>query len=151
MKARYRIPAALLVFVGVGCSAVGCAAQQLQSRAPGVEPHYRHEAVANGAPPAGPFVIDSQRSSGELLTQSMAIMSREMRQAPMSGDPDHDFASMMIPHHQGAIDMAKVEVLYGKDPVLRRLAQEIIVTQDSEIAVMKRQLQRNSSQRSVPR
>jgi uncharacterized protein (DUF305 family) len=47
---------------------------------------------------------------------------------------------MMIPHHQGAIDMAKAELLYGKDPVLRRLAQEIITTQNSEIQVMRRQL-----------
>lgn len=70
----------------------------------------------------------------------MAIMSREMMRAPMSGDPDRDFVSMMIPHHQGAIDMAKVEVLYGKDPALRRLAQEIIVTQGSEIALMERGL-----------
>lgn len=70
----------------------------------------------------------------------MAVMSRDMMQAPMTGDPDRDFASMMIPHHQGAIDMAKVEVLYGKDPVLRRLAQEIIVTQGAEIALMRRQL-----------
>jgi uncharacterized protein (DUF305 family) len=70
----------------------------------------------------------------------MAVMSRDMMQAPMTGNPDRDFASMMIPHHQGAIDMAKVEVLYGKDPVLRRLAQEIIVTQGAEIALLRRQL-----------
>lgn len=114
-------------------------------------PPHGHEVAASVAPPAGPFVIDSQKSSGELLAESMAIMSRDMRHAPMSGDADHDFASMMIPHHQGAIDMAKVEVLYGKDPVLRRLAQEIIVTQDSEITVMKRQLQRNSTRTSVRR
>lgn len=85
-------------------------------------------------------MIDSSRTSEQLLAQSMAVMSRDMRAAPMSGNPDRDFASMMIPHHQGAIDMAKVEVLYGKDPALRRLAQEIIVTQESEIAVMRRQL-----------
>jgi uncharacterized protein (DUF305 family) len=48
---------------------------------------------------------------------------------------------MMIPHHQGAIDMAKAELLYGKNPVLRRLAQEIIVTQTSEITVMQRELE----------
>ena len=100
-------------------------------------------------PPAGPFVIDSAKSSGQLLNEAMAVMSRDMGQAPMTGNPDRDFASMMIPHHQGAIDMAKVEVLYGKDPVLRRLAQEIIVTQDSEIAVMRMQLQKRSSQSSI--
>lgn len=70
----------------------------------------------------------------------MTAMDRGMKEAPMTGDPDHDFAAMMIPHHQGAIDMAKAELLYGKNPTLRRLAQEIIVTQDSEIEVMKREL-----------
>ena len=60
--------------------------------------------------------------------------------APMTGDPDHDFAAIMIPHHQGAVDMAKVELIYGKDPVLRRLAQEIIVTQEQEIEVMRMRL-----------
>jgi Domain of unknown function (DUF305) len=43
---------------------------------------------------------------------------------------------MMMPHHQGAIDMAKAELLYGKDPVMRRLAEEIIVDQQSEIQAM---------------
>lgn len=53
-----------------------------------------------------------------------------------SGDPDRDFATMMIPHHQGAIDMAEIELRYGKDERLRRLAQGIIVEQRQEIAVM---------------
>ena len=75
-----------------------------------------------------------------IMLDSMARMDRDMRNAPMTGDPDHDFAAMMIPHHQGAIDMSKAELLYGKDPVLRRLAQEIITTQNSEIQVMRRQL-----------
>jgi uncharacterized protein (DUF305 family) len=74
------------------------------------------------------------------MMDSMSRMDRDMRNAPMTGDPDHDFAAMMIPHHQGAIDMAKAELLYGKNPVLRRLAQEIITTQNSEIQVMRRQL-----------
>jgi uncharacterized protein (DUF305 family) len=63
-----------------------------------------------------------------------------MKNAPMTGDPDHDFAAMMIPHHQGAVDMAKAELIYGKDPVLRRLAQEIVVTQEQEIVVMSTRL-----------
>lgn len=58
----------------------------------------------------------------------------------MTGDPDHDFAVMMIPHHQGAVDMAKVFLLHSKDPALRRLAQEIIVTQGQEIEVMRLRL-----------
>jgi len=59
-----------------------------------------------------------------------------------SGDPDRDFAAMMIPHHQGAIDMAKAELLFGRDPVLRRLAQAIIVEQEQEIQLMHRELRR---------
>lgn len=82
----------------------------------------------------------TQRSFHQLMEEAMTAMDRGMKEAPMTGDPDHDFAAMMIPHHQGAIDMAKAELLYGKNPTLRRLAQEIIVTQDSEIKVMEREL-----------
>ncbi len=53
-----------------------------------------------------------------------------------SGDPDRDFVAMMVPHHQGAIDMAQTILRYGKNEQLRRLAQEIIVTQQQEIAAM---------------
>jgi uncharacterized protein (DUF305 family) len=60
-----------------------------------------------------------------------------MRKVRYSGNPDADFALMMIPYHQGAIEMAKVELQFGADPRLRRLAQEIILTQQSEIEVIK--------------
>ncbi len=76
-----------------------------------------------------------------MMETAMTGMAVGMTRAPMTGDPDHDFAAMMIPHHQGAIDMARAELLYGKNPVLRRLAQEIVVTQDSEITVMQKELQ----------
>ena len=67
---------------------------------------------------------------------SMERMGREMATAPMNGNVDHDFAAMMLPHHRGAIDMAKTELIYGMDPVMRRLAQEILVDQQSEIDAM---------------
>ncbi|WP_440130231.1 DUF305 domain-containing protein [Trinickia symbiotica] len=54
-----------------------------------------------------------------------------------SGDIDRDFAAMMIPHHQGAIDMALAELRYGSNEQLRRIAQEIIVEQQQEIAAMR--------------
>jgi uncharacterized protein (DUF305 family) len=71
------------------------------------------------------------------LAQSMMTMHSAMQDVSLVGKPDADFALMMIPHHQGAIEMAKVELQFGADPNLRRLAQEIIVTQQSEIDVMK--------------
>jgi uncharacterized protein (DUF305 family) len=70
------------------------------------------------------------------MAVSMKQMDHDMAAAPMTGDVDHDFVTMMIPHHQGAIDMAKGELSYGKDPAMRRLAQRIIVDQKSEIDLM---------------
>jgi len=66
---------------------------------------------------------------------AMAKMMAGMDVKP-SGDIDHDFAAMMIPHHQGAIDMALAELRYGRNEQLRRIAQEIIVDQQQEIAAM---------------
>jgi len=74
------------------------------------------------------------------MNGSMERMDRRMAKASMNGNVDHDFASMMIPHHQGAIDMAKAELTFGKDPVMRRLAQEILIDQQSEIDAMRRWL-----------
>jgi uncharacterized protein (DUF305 family) len=71
------------------------------------------------------------------LTQTMVAMHSAMHDVSLVGKPDADFALMMMPHHQGAIEMAKVELQFGMDPILRRLAQEIIITQQSEIDVMK--------------
>src|SRR5262245_14016187 len=70
------------------------------------------------------------------IAEAVARMHVAM-EVPLSGDPDRDFARMMIPHHQGAIDMALAELRHGKDPRLKRLAQEIIVEQQQEIAVMR--------------
>ena len=84
------------------------------------------------------------------MDDAMNVMNDGMMHAPMTGGVDHDFASMMIPHHQGAVDMAKAELLYGTNPVLRRLAQEIIVTQNSEIAVMHAELARLRSGAQSP-
>ncbi len=82
--------------------------------------------------PAAAAVEDSFEG---LVAAAMGRMDRGMMVAP-SGDPDRDFATMMIPHHRGAIDMAEAELRYGHDQVLRRLAQGIIVEQQQEIVVM---------------
>jgi hypothetical protein len=71
------------------------------------------------------------------MMAGMEKMSRDMANAPMTGNADRDFVAMMIPHHQGAIDMARVQLRDGKDPALRRLATEIVAAQEKEIAMMK--------------
>ena len=73
------------------------------------------------------------------LTEHDAAMAKMMAAMAInpSGDADRDFVAMMVPHHQGAIDMAQAELRYGHNEQLRRLAQEIIVTQQQEIAAMR--------------
>ena len=74
------------------------------------------------------------------LTASMEKMHMAMSAVARSGTSDVDFVKLMLPHHQAAIDMAKTELLYGKDPQIRRLAQEIITDQQLEIELMQRWL-----------
>lgn len=83
-----------------------------------------------------PIVASSAQSFAELMDQAMALMDQGMHTAPMYGDPDQDFVSMMIPHHQGAVDMAKALLLDGQDPELRNLALAIIAEQQNEIRLM---------------
>ena len=79
-------------------------------------------------PDEAPFLAENDTA----MTKMMTAMTIEP-----SGDVDNDFVAMMVPHHQGAIDMAQAELRYGHNEQLRRLAQEIIVTQQQEIAVMR--------------
>ena len=65
-----------------------------------------------------------------------------------TGNSDADFVKLMMPHHQAAIDMAKTQLLYGKDPQMRRLAQEIITDQQSEIELMNLWLKQNGLESS---
>jgi uncharacterized protein (DUF305 family) len=73
------------------------------------------------------------------LAENNAAMDRMMTDMAVkpSGDVDRDFVAMMTPHHQGAIEMAMAVLKYGKNEQLKRIAQEIIVDQQQEIAAMK--------------
>jgi hypothetical protein len=78
-------------------------------------------------------------SEGPFLAEIDAAMTKMMAGMAVkpSGDVDADFAAMMIPHHQGAVDMAQAELRYGHNEQLRRIAQEIIIDQQQEIAAMR--------------
>ncbi|SPS00016.1 CopM family metallochaperone [Cupriavidus taiwanensis] len=95
------------------------------------------------APP--PFVASTAKPYASLIDDAMGVMHHGMTEAPTNGVPDHDFVAMMIPHHQGAIDMAKALLLYGNDPGLRNLAQAIITEQQNEIRLMQAWLQRHQA------
>jgi uncharacterized protein (DUF305 family) len=70
------------------------------------------------------------------LQQSMQKMHAAMMSAEPSNNDDVNFVSLMLPHHQAAVEMAKAQLLYGTDPQIRRLAQEIVADQQSEIELM---------------
>jgi uncharacterized protein (DUF305 family) len=86
-------------------------------------------------------VADRPDPSGEqpFLSENDAAMNKMMADMVIkpTGDVDRDFVAMMVPHHQGAIDMAQAVLRYGHNEQLRRLAQEIVVTQQQEIAAMR--------------
>jgi hypothetical protein len=81
-----------------------------------------------GAADEKPFLQDNDAAMSRMMT-GMTIKP--------SGDVDRDFVAMMVPHHQGAIEMAEAELRYGRNEQLHRIAQEIIVDQQQEIAAMR--------------
>lgn len=100
-----------------------------------------------GLAPGSPAAIFHQQ-----MDSVMTVMDRGMQQ--MGGVPpadlDASFAAMMVPHHQGAVDMARLQLLYGKDPELRRLAQSIIAEQQVEIQQMNAWLRKHKAPATPP-
>ena len=83
-----------------------------------------------------PMKPGAKPADGSMMS-AMDKMSKDMAAVPMTGDADRDFVGMMLPHHQGAIDMAKYELAHGKDPSMLKLARAIVAAQDKEVAEMK--------------
>ena len=88
----------------------------------------------NAPPAAGATLFARQMDAG------MNKMMNDMHAPGYTGNPDVDFLAMMIPHHEGAVEMARLVLIHGKDPLTRRLAEEIIASQSAEIAAMKQRV-----------
>ena len=105
-------------------------------------PNWRWWRIAAALAVCVPALASAQTSpdpEAPFLAENQAAMDRMMADMDVkpTGDVDRDFTAMMIPHHQGAIDMAQAELRYGRNELLRRIAQEIIVEQQQEIAAMR--------------
>jgi hypothetical protein len=97
-----------------------------------------HRAHAPAAPPgAAEFAISSDVPFETLMARAMARMHAGMDAVRFTGRPDQDFLRLMIPHHQGAIDMARIALLHTEDPRIRNLAQSIVTEQQYEIDLMR--------------
>lgn len=95
--------------------------------------------------PQSPHVHDAATMSAHAdfrraIDVGMAQMMRDMHLPAAGGQPDIDFLAMMIPHHIGAVEMARLELVHGRDPATRRLAEDIIASQSVEIDGMQRRL-----------
>lgn len=96
---------------------------------------HRHGADAGVAAWTG-----SRDPFARAMAEAMERMMAAMHAAPPSGDPDRDFLAMMAPHHEGAIAMARLLLLHGRDPLTRQLAEEIIAGQAVEVQAMQARL-----------
>ena len=89
-------------------------------------------------PPAG--VSGEPQGFSRQMDAGMQTMMTNMHAPGYTGNPDVDFLAMMIPHHEGAVEMARLVLVYGKDPLTRRLAEEILASQTAEVAAMRERL-----------
>jgi uncharacterized protein (DUF305 family) len=120
----------LIFFLAFSCYKVSAQAKV-------TDPHAGH------GPHSGNSAAASSKSTTTASTKKYQQINDNMHKSmdiKFTGDADKDFLAAMIPHHQGAVDMAEVVLQHGKNPKIRQLAQEIITMQKKEIAEMKQLL-----------
>jgi uncharacterized protein (DUF305 family) len=108
---------------------------------PALAQHAGHPAPSAPAPAAA-----AETEATRALRAANAAMHKDM-DIVYSGDADVDFARAMIPHHQGAVEMAKIQLKFGRDPELRKLAEDIVAAQEKEIMLMQTFLNRQGAAR----
>ena len=88
---------------------------------------------------AGHSSAGNDKASGFEIEMGVGMdrMMKDMHQPGYTGQPDFDFLAMMIPHHEGAVEMARLVLIHGRDPMVRQLAEDIIASQTVEIAAMR--------------
>jgi uncharacterized protein (DUF305 family) len=134
-KISLTIALVTLAAVGAGIHVVSTTAPVLAQSHSGHGGHAGH-----GAPAAKAQSTSPSTAAYEAVN---AKMHKDM-DIKFTGNADVDFIRGMIPHHQGAVEMAEVVLKHGKDPEVRKLAQEVIAAQKKEIAWMKAWLQKNA-------
>ena len=92
--------------------------------------HDAHDRLGASVAAAGKSSFENAMNTG------MARMMKDMHAPGYTGQADADFLAMVIPHHEGAVEMARLLLIHGRDPMMRQLAEDIIASQTVEIAAM---------------
>lgn len=131
----------LIVGLTAGTLALGTALAFAQQQHHG---HGSHKMPAADHSAHGSAKPKGDSSPSSLAYHAINAKMHEGMDITFTGNADIDFVRGMIPHHQGAVDMAKTVLAFGKDPQIRKLAEEIIKAQESEIALMQGWLKQNA-------
>lgn len=121
---------------GVAMAAAAAPALLISARDPGAHTHADARGPRGDAGGASDRDVDFSGAMSVAMDRMMAAMRRD----PRIGDPDADFLAMMIPHHEAAVEMARLVLLHGGDPLVRQLAERILASQQTEIDAMRARL-----------